>query len=67
MAEFECTGKQLALMIKTNAKAALSGTHGIMQVSGLRYACVVEANKVAIACGERTGADPNSLGKSSFR
>ena len=35
---FELSGAQLAAVIRENARAAMTGDHGILQVSGLRYA-----------------------------
>ncbi len=34
---FQCTGEQLWTLARNNAKAAITGEHGVLQVSGLTY------------------------------
>jgi len=45
---FRATGKQLQHILLTNARAAESDHHGILQVSGLRYAYTVRGGEVEL-------------------
>jgi 2',3'-cyclic-nucleotide 2'-phosphodiesterase (5'-nucleotidase family) len=63
VAKFECTGKELALMLETNAKAAVSGEHSILQVSGIRYSYVTDARGARIVDATVAGrpVDPEAV------
>ena len=45
---FQVTGRQLEQILLTNARAAEHDTHGILQVSGLRYAYRVDGDAVEV-------------------
>jgi 2',3'-cyclic-nucleotide 2'-phosphodiesterase (5'-nucleotidase family) len=45
---FTCTGEELLTMMRHNAHAAVHESHGILQVSGIRYRYVVSGDDVEI-------------------
>ncbi len=55
---FECTGKDLLTLIKTNARAAALEKHSVLQVSGIDYSFrKISADDVAILSAN-VGANP---------
>jgi 2',3'-cyclic-nucleotide 2'-phosphodiesterase (5'-nucleotidase family) len=53
------SGTQLATVVQQNANAGVSGNHGILQVSGLRYTYRAAADGVAAVVGDITvGGEP---------
>ena len=47
---FKCTGEQLLQLIEENARAMVENTHGVLQVSGLKYSFKVgRSNKISLA------------------
>ncbi len=53
---FEATGADLEKIVATNAVAAVAHTHGILQVSGLRYAYTVDGDQARVVFLEVGGA-----------
>jgi len=53
LVKFTCTGEQLLTLIKENAQAAIDHSHGILQVSGLKYTYRVGANNKAFILSAR--------------
>jgi 2',3'-cyclic-nucleotide 2'-phosphodiesterase (5'-nucleotidase family) len=58
LARFQCTGRDLLTLIKTNAEAALTGAHGILQVSGLTYEYGRTADGGVLVRNPRVGSVP---------
>lgn len=52
---FEATGADLVRIVEANARAAVERTHGILQVSGLRYTFTVEGDGVRVTALEVGG------------
>lgn len=63
VATFECSGEELKLMLETNAKAALSGEHSVLQVSGIRYSYAPSGDGVVVSNATVRGASVNRFAR----
>ena len=63
LVKFKCTGKQLLKLMQTNAQSAVDHSHGILQVSGIKYKYRVNKDgsvKIVFAKSWREKARPES-------
>ena len=62
---FTCTGKQLLQLIRENARASTKHSHGILQVSGIRYSFKINNGEAKIVSARINGKriDPKKIYK----